>query len=123
MINKPPADGAIGLLCDFCQAVLDSEASLNTHKRRRHGDYAGCFKCLLCRVVFIDHVSFIDHVPRNHPEVDFKPVCLSCGPYPVSNATRYKCDSCVPKRTRGNRCAVCFQTFATDAECVYHVRT
>ncbi|CAL1298742.1 unnamed protein product [Larinioides sclopetarius] len=62
--KKIPKD----LFCKSCTRNFKTYSSLLSHEKKTHKTY--CFKCVLCKYVSKNRDSYINHMKRNHPEVE-----------------------------------------------------
>ncbi|GBM47756.1 hypothetical protein AVEN_237985-1 [Araneus ventricosus] len=56
------------LFCKSCKRKFKTYSSLLSHEKKTHKTY--CFKCVLCKEVSKKRDSYINHMKRNHPEVE-----------------------------------------------------
>ncbi|XP_045541229.1 zinc finger protein 729 [Papilio machaon] len=105
-----------GYICDICNSVLSTEASLKEHKKRHIRRY----ECLECGLRKADLHYVIKHYKEEHGSIHTMHTCVDCGFTTESNRTyRYHRE----KHRSKKKCRQCGNTFANPSALRTHVFT
>ncbi|KPJ05352.1 Histone-lysine N-methyltransferase PRDM9 [Papilio xuthus] len=96
-----------GYVCDICNSVLSTDASLKEHKKRHIRRY----ECLECGLRKADLHYVIKHYKEEHGPIHTIHTCVDCG---------FTTDTVHSKSGRTYICAVCGKTYRAKSSLVAH---